>query len=74
MEKTNKMPETYGEALKQGWQKTHAAWQRGYVSRKIDVNNQPIKLAGGFRHGQFYVNLPSWGATQYCLRQYIAKD
>lgn len=43
------------------------AYQRGFVSRKIDVETQPI-IKG--RKGD-YVLAPSFNSTQFCVRLYL---
>ena len=64
-------PKTYGEAKSAGWIETDSTWTRGYMSRKFNTEDSPIQEAGGSRSGQFFVLLPSWGSTKYCIRQYI---
>lgn len=65
---------TYQQAIKAGYKPADTKLQRGYVSRKINVNNQPVIEAGGRRKGELYVELPSWQSTVYCIRQYLTKD
>ena len=62
---------TYKDAKKQGYKNGRQAYQRGYVSRKIDINNQPVLTSG---KGELYVLFPCWTSTQYCIRQYIYKE
>lgn len=69
----NEMPKTYGEATAMGYIDHDCAWQRGYVSRKTDINTQPIQVAGGNRNGQLYIDIPSWRSTRFCYRQYLRK-
>lgn len=64
-------PQTYGEALAQGWTETDSAWCRGYVSRKTNPDNATIQVGGGSRKGEYYVVLPSWRSSRYCVRQYL---
>lgn len=65
---------TYREALEQGWKKADTALHRGYVSRKVNVDNQPCLEAKGRRKGCMYVELPNPNSTQYLIRQYIVKE
>lgn len=62
---------TYGEALEKGYTELFTAWTRGYVSRKADRASLPVKEAGGVRRGLYYVELPSWQSTTYCIRLYL---
>ena len=64
-------PKTYGEAMAAGWTMVDSSWCRGYVSRKGDPNNAAIQIAGGSRKGDYFVLLPSWQSTSYCIRQYL---
>ena len=63
---------TYREALEKGYKNGDIKMYRGYVSRKIDVYSQPVKVAEGFRKGEFYVELPNFNSSYYGkLRQYL---
>lgn len=42
---------TYGEAKANGWKEADTKYGRGYVSRKVDVDQQPVLVAGGSRKG-----------------------
>ena len=64
---------TYGNALAAGYVNADRQWQRGYLSRKINVMEQPVVVAGGYRKGDLYVLLPTRQSTQYCIRQYLKK-
>lgn len=64
---------TYTEAKARGYKDADSTWFRGYVSRKIDTDQQTVKVAGGSRKGQLYVELPSWASTNYAIRQYLVK-
>ena len=61
---------TYKEAKTKGYKDGRTAYQRGYVSRKINIDNQPVLESG---RGELYVLLPNWNSTQYCIRQYLTK-
>lgn len=61
---------TYAEAKSQGWKDTYTAYARGYVSRKVDTDQQPVKMTNS---GKYYVELPAWNTSRYCIRQYIEK-
>lgn len=62
---------TYGEALDMGYRMGDIKYQRGYVSRRVDVLEQPVKEAGGSRKGELYVLIPNRYSTNYCYRQYL---
>ena len=64
---------TYLQALQSGYRNADQQYQRGYVSRKVDVDTQWVYTAGGSRKGDKYVLLPAWNTTQFCIRQYIAQ-
>lgn len=64
---------TWAEYKAAGYRVVGSAFARGYVSRKIDVNEQEIKVAGGSRKGQLYYEAPTYLSTQYHKRVYIAK-
>ena len=70
---TSTMPRTYEEAIAMGYTPTFTSLQRGYVSRKMDMDIAPVMVAGGNRKGMLYVLLPCWQSTQYCVRQYLTK-
>ena len=58
---------TYANAIAAGYQTGKTSYQRGYVSRKINPDNQPVLTS----RGKLYVLLPCWHTTQYCIRQYL---
>lgn len=64
---------TYQDAINQGYHTADTTYQRGYISRKADPMQQPIRIAGGSRKGQLYILLPSAQSTQYCIRQYLTR-
>ena len=61
---------TYADAVTAGYRNHRQSWQRGYVSRRTNLDAQPIKYD---RYGNPYVLLPSWQSTRYCVRQYLQK-
>jgi hypothetical protein len=65
------IPKSYFDAKKAGWIETNTSLCRGYVSRKMNTDNAPIHAAGGIRRGEYYVLLPSWQTSQFCIRQYL---
>ena len=65
---------TYAEAKAQGYEIVDSAWTRKYVSRKVNVDDQPVYEAGGRRKGLLYVDVPSWESTQYARRLYLKKE
>lgn len=62
---------TYGEAKAKGYKDAGTSLERGYVSRKIDTDAQPVLTAGGCRKGEQYVLIPCFYSSQYRIRQYI---
>lgn len=64
---------TYAEALKAGYQNGEVRYSSGYVSRKVNISTQEVRIAGGSRSGQLYVVVPSYHTTRYHLRQYLVK-
>lgn len=64
---------TLRQALDKGYTMGDTAYFRGYVSRKINPDCQPVKTAGGRRAGELYVELPCWQSSQYAIRQYLRK-
>ena len=65
------MPKNYGEAIKKGWIVYDYKLEAGYISRKSDINSLPIYQAQGYRKGEYYVLVPSWDSSRYCIREYI---
>lgn len=64
---------TVREAMGQGYRVCDVKWQRGYISRKTEVMEQPMLTAGGNRKGELYFVKPSFSSTNYCLRVYLRK-
>lgn len=62
---------TLQEALNMGYSLGDIKYQRGYVSRKVNINNQPVLAAQGTRNNEKYVLVPAWNTTNYCFRQYL---
>ena len=62
---------TYAEALQVGYVDGDLSYTRGYVSRRSDLNQQRVYIAGGRRQGDLFVLLPCWTSTKYCFRQYL---
>ena len=48
-------------------------YQRGYVSRKTDIGNQIVHIAGGKRKGDPYILVPCFTSSRYCFRHYLTK-
>ena len=67
------LPRTYAEAKVMGYAAGRESWQRGYVSRKANIDNQPVHIAGGKMKGKIYILAPSWRSSQYCKRIYLIK-
>lgn len=51
-----------------GWREYRTAWTRGYISRKTNINSQPVDISGT---GEVYYLAPSWASTAYHLRVYM---
>lgn len=64
-------PETLKEALASGYTLADTKLQRGYISRRINEEKAPVRIAGGTRKGELYVLLPCTTSSQYCIRQYL---
>ena len=65
---------TLSDALALGYKLADQQYQRGYVSRKIDLwGGSPVHVAGGSRRGELYILRPAWSTSQYCIRQYLRK-
>ena len=64
---------TYAEAIANGYKWHHDAYFAGYVSRKVDVRNQPLKKARGMYRNKdlFYVELPCWHTSRFAIRAYL---
>lgn len=69
----NEIPSTVAEALAAGYRRIDTKFQRGYISRRSDINSLPVRIAGGSRRGELYYLSPSWKSTVYCYRVYLAK-
>ena len=62
---------TYKQAIFAGYRDADTKYQRGYISRKVEKNNQTVYTAGGNRRGEKYILLPCYHSTKYCVRQYL---
>ena len=62
---------TYKEATAAGYKAGDQRYQRGYVSRTCDPDEQEVYEAKGYRKGQLYVLLPCSYSTRFCVRQYL---
>lgn len=72
---TNEIPKTVADARAMGYNINGyaTAYQRGYVSRRANIDDRPICVAGGTRKGELYYTVTSPASTQYCIRVYIGK-
>lgn len=59
---------TYAEVKANGWKDGHTAYAKGYISRKVDIDNQPVKQTA---RGWYYIEKPAYNTTQYYVRQYL---
>lgn len=64
---------TLNEALDAGYVRGEMKYQRGYISRRADIGEAPVHVAGGRRKGELYILLPCYHSTTYCMRQYLRK-
>lgn len=64
---------TLSEALQSGWTENGMVFQYGYVSRKVQPENQPCYYGQGTRRGQLFVLLPNYKHTRYCYRLYLKR-
>lgn len=62
---------TFREALEQGYLPVRTAMERGYVSRKVDVMEQPVLES---RRCGKYIQAPLYDTSRYFARIYIAKE
>ena len=72
---TNEIPKTVADARAMGYNIRGYAetYQRGYVSRRANIDDRQIRVAGGTRKGELYYTISSPNSTQYCVRVYISK-
>ena len=61
---------TYRDMIAAGYHEGRTTYQRGYVSRRADINDQPVHET---RRGELYVLAPCWTSTRYCYRVYLVK-
>ena len=64
---------TVKEMLDNGYRFSDVTFQRGYVSRKTDIEQSEVMQAGGSRKGQFYVLAHCYYSSRYCYRQYLVR-
>lgn len=64
---------TAAEMLAAGWMESDQSFERGYLSRRTKVENQPVLLAGrGTRNNMPYFLKPTWATNRFCVRQYLS--
>lgn len=61
---------TYAEALAAGYKVVRVAFARGYVSRKTNMDEQPVMES---KRCGLYVDAPCWKSTTYHYRYYLDK-
>lgn len=68
---------TLQELLDAGFKMTDCHLSRGYIRRNkgedIRQRKFQLKVAGGRRSGQVYIELPNYTSTQYHYRQYLTR-
>ena len=62
---------TYAEEKAAGYTDGRESYQRGYVSRKVNIDALPVLTASGNLKGAPYVLLPAYNTSQYCIRRYL---
>lgn len=64
---------TYKQAIENGWKILDEKLQRKYVSRKLNLDDQPILQVTGNAHrsGEYYVEVPSQSNGYYSTRRYL---
>lgn len=65
---------TYKEAKALGYKPGDMMLTYGYVSRKVNMDDQEVFEAKGSRKGQLYILAPNWKSTTYCYRMYLKKE
>ncbi len=71
VEKNERLPANYAEAMALGYVWGRTAWTRGYVSRRyVAPEKRPVYRG---RKG-IYVLCPSLQSTQYCHRVYLVRE
>lgn len=67
------IPKTLRDALENGYRIDERVHVRGYLSRKINPLDQPVKIAGGSRKGRLFVESPRYDSSTYHYRFYLIK-
>lgn len=58
------------QLVENGYKLHHVGSKRGYVSRKVDINElTAVEYSGKFGDG-YTVNTPRWDTTKYCNVEY----
>ena len=64
---------TLNDYLDAGYFLADMEYQKGYVSRRVDIGNQPVLVAKGRRAGELYILEPCYHTSRYCFRHYLVK-
>lgn len=64
---------TLNDYLDAGYHLADMEYQRGYVSRRVDIGKQPVLVAGGRRAGELYILEPCYTSSRFCFRHYLVK-
>ena len=67
------IPATLDEALDMGYRLADMQYARGYVSRRIERGSEPVRVAGGRRSGELYIDEPCYTSTRYHIRHYLIR-
>lgn len=75
MEEKIGYPKTYWEAVEMGYKVVSETHCPGYIPRNLPEEEYPVRVGGGRRKGQLYVEFPDEGKSATCvIRKYIALD
>jgi hypothetical protein len=61
---------TYADMKAAGYRNTRSSYSRGYISRKIDIDKQPVFISGT---KELFIEVPCHHSTQYFIRQYLGR-
>lgn len=68
-------PQTYSDAVEMGYKVVSESHCPGYIPRNLPEEEYPVRIGGGRRKGQLYVEFPDVGKPSTCVvRKYIALE
>ena len=59
------------EAREKGYIEFDTSYARGYISRKTEIEEQELKIAGGNRKGELYYEKSCLNSSKYHFRVYM---